>query len=64
VTLLEATVQRKRAKAQAAALLDKAMTESRSLTVAEQIQFDALISRVEAFDSAIAQRESLRKLAL
>ncbi len=64
MTLLEATFQRRNAKAQAAALLDKAMAESRSLTVAEQVQFDALLARMQEFDNAIAQRESLRKLAL
>jgi len=61
VTLLELTFQRKKAKTEASGLLDKAMSESRTLTVAEQVQFDVLAARVHELDAAIAQRESLRK---
>lgn len=60
--LLELNYQRKKAKAEAAGLLDKAMAESRTLTIAEQVQFDALAARIQEFDTAIAERDSLRKL--
>lgn len=62
MTLLELAFQRKRAKAEAAGLLDKAMAESRTLTLPEQVRFDALTARIHELDGAIAQRESLRKL--
>lgn len=62
-TLLELTFQRRKAKAQAAELLDKAVLESRSLTVAEQVRFDSLTARINTLDEQIAQRESLRKVA-
>jgi hypothetical protein len=63
VTLLELNFQRRKAKTEASGLLDKAMAESRSLTIAEQIHFDALTARIQVLDTAIAERESLRKLA-
>ena len=62
MTLLELTFQRKKAKAEASGLLDKAVAESRSLSVAEQVRFDALTAHIHALDEQIAQRESLRKL--
>lgn len=62
MTLLELAYQRRKAKMEAAALLDNAVLQSRSLTVAEQVRFDALTSRIHALDSEIAARESLRKL--
>lgn len=61
MNLLELNFQRKKAKAEASGLLDKAMAESRSLSIAEQVRFDALLTRVHELDAAISQRESLRK---
>jgi hypothetical protein len=63
VTLLELNFQRRKARTEAAGLLDAAMAESRALTVAEQVRFDGLTARIHEFDNAIAERESLRKLA-
>ena len=62
MTLLELTFQRRKAKGEASGLLDRAMAESRTLTVAEQVRFDALTARINELDAAITQRESLRKL--
>ena len=61
-TLLELTFQRRKAKKQAAELLDKAVTESRSLSIPEQVRFDVLTAQVHTLDEQIAQRESLRKM--
>ena len=61
MTLLELTFQRRKARQAANDLLDKAATEGRALTIAEQVSFDALLSRIQELDGAIAQRESLRK---
>lgn len=61
MTLLELTFQRKKAKAEASGLLDNAMAESRTLSIAEQVRFDSLTARIQDLDAAIAQRESLRK---
>ncbi|GEM_PF-4793692 len=61
MTLLELTFQRKKAKQAAACLLDGAVLESRSLTIAEQVRFDALAARIHELDDAISRRESLRK---
>jgi len=63
MTLLEMNFQRRKARAEAAELLDKAVTEFRSLTVAEQVRFDGLTARIHELDTAIAEREALRKLA-
>ncbi|MFZ0915025.1 MAG: hypothetical protein WBQ76_13920 [Candidatus Korobacteraceae bacterium] len=63
MTLLELNYQRRKAKSEATGLLDRAVTESRSLTLAEQVHFDALTARLHEFDTAIAERKSLRKLA-
>ena len=59
-TLLELSFQRRKVKAEAAGLLDKAVAESRTLSIAEQVHFDA---RIHELDTAFATRESLRKLA-
>jgi hypothetical protein len=64
VTLLELNFQRRKVRAEAAGLLDRAVQESRTLTVAEQVRFDTLTARIHELDRAIAERESLRKLAL
>jgi hypothetical protein len=63
VTLLELTFQRKKVRCEASGLLDKAMAESRTLTIAEQVRFDSLTARIQDLDAAISQRESLRKVA-
>lgn len=62
MTLLELAYQRRKAKKEAAELLDKAVLETRSLTIPEQVRFDSLTARIQDLDAAIAQRESLRKL--
>ncbi len=62
-TLLELNFQRRKANAEAAGLLDKAVAESRTLSIAEQVHFDALTARIHELDAAFAERESLRKLA-
>jgi hypothetical protein len=62
VTLLELNFQRRKAKKEAAEMLDKAVIEARSLTIAEQVRFDSLTARIHELDAAIAQRESLRKV--
>ena len=62
MNLLELTFQRRKAKTEAMGLLDRAVTESRSLTIAEQVHFDTLTARITELDHAIAERESLRKL--
>lgn len=63
MTLLELNFQRRKAKTEAAGLLDAAMAESRTLSIAEQVHFDALTARIQVLDTAISERESLRKLA-
>lgn len=62
MNLLELSFQRRKAKQEASALLDKAVAESRSLTIAEQVRFDTLTARIHELDGRIAERESLRKL--
>lgn len=62
MTLLELNYQRRKAKTEAAGLLDRAVIEARSLTIAEQIRFETLTARIHELDAQIAQRESLRKL--
>jgi hypothetical protein len=62
MTILELNFQRRKAKTEAVGLLDKAVTESRTLTTAEQIRFDTLTARIHEMDAAIVERESLRKL--
>lgn len=61
-TLLELNFQRRKAKTDATGLLDRAVTEARNLSVAEQVRFDALSARIHELDAAIVERESLRKL--
>ena len=61
-TLLELNFQRRKVKTEAAGLLDKAVTESRTLSIAEQVRFDTLTTRIHELDAAIVERESLRKL--
>lgn len=63
MTLLELNFQRRKAKGEAAAMLDAAVTECRSLTIAEEVRFAGLTARIHELDGAIAERESLRKLA-
>lgn len=61
MTLLELYYQRRQAKTKAACLLNTAMSESRALTIPEEIQFDGIAARVQELDTAIAERQSLRK---
>lgn len=63
MTLLELSYQRRKAKAEATGLLDRAVDESRSLSISEQVRFEALTARIHELDTAFAERESLRKLA-
>jgi hypothetical protein len=62
MTLLELSFQRRKAKKEAAEMLDKAVLESRTLSVSEQVRFDSLTARIHELDGQIAERESLRKL--
>ncbi|MGD0629018.1 MAG: hypothetical protein ABR987_06690 [Terracidiphilus sp.] len=62
MTLLELNFQRRKAKAEATRLLDCAVNEGRSLSIPEQVRFDALTARIHELDAAFAERESLRKL--
>jgi hypothetical protein len=64
MTLLELNFQRRKVRKEAQGLLDKAMAESRSLTITEQVQFDALTARIRELDAAIVRRQSLRKAAI
>jgi hypothetical protein len=61
MTLLEISYQRSKAKREANNLLDRAVVEARSLTISEQIKFDALTARIQELDAQFVQRESLRK---
>lgn len=61
MTLLELTYQRRTARQEANALLDKATREARNLTVSEQIAFDGLLARISEMDALIEQRTALRK---
>lgn len=61
MTLLELTFQRCKARQEANALLDKATSEARNLTVSEQIAFDGLLARISQMDTLIEQRAALRK---
>ena len=61
MTLLELTFQRCKARQEANALLDKAASEARNLTVSEQLTFDGLLARISEMDTLIEQRAALRK---
>jgi hypothetical protein len=63
MTLLEISVLRSKAKREAARLLDTAVAESRSLSIAEQVRFDSLTAHIQELDVLFVQRESLRKAA-
>ena len=54
--------QRRKAKKEAAELLDHAMAEFRTLSVAEDVRFSSLTGRIAELDAAIIERDSLRKL--
>ncbi len=62
MTLLELNYQRRKARTEATGLLDSAVTEARSLTIPEQVRFDSLTARMHDLDTAITEREALRKL--
>jgi hypothetical protein len=59
MNLLELLYQRCKAHKAAHDLLDKAATESRGLTVTEQLQFDCLSARVQKLDHEIEERSAL-----
>lgn len=63
MTLLEINFQRRKVRVEAAALLDTAIREARTLSIVEAVRFDALTERVHELDAAYDARESLRKLA-
>ena len=63
MTLLELTYLRGKAQREARELLDRATLGARSLTITEQVQFDALLARVHELDAALEARANLRKLA-
>lgn len=60
MTLLELNFQRRKAKNTAQELLDRAITEGRALSIAEQVRFDSFTAQIAQLDEAIAERESLR----
>jgi hypothetical protein len=62
VTLLEISFQRRKAKADASGLLDAAVAESRTLTIAELVRFDALGARIQDFDVQFSLRSNLRNM--
>jgi len=61
LTLLELNFQCRKAHKEANELLDQAVIDGRTMTVAEQCRFDALLARMTELKAAIAQRDSLRK---
>ena len=63
MNLNELTYQRRTAKRTAQEMLDRAITEGRTLSIAEQVQFDSLATRISELYTAITERESLRRLA-
>ena len=62
MTLLEISFQRRKAKVEASGLLNTAVAESRTLTIAEHVRFDALAARIQDLDVQFAQRSNLRKM--
>ena len=63
MNLLEINFQRRKLRKDANALLDKAVLESRKLTVTEQCQFDSMLARIQELDVQFEQRSNLRKAA-
>jgi hypothetical protein len=61
LNLPELSFQCRKAHKEANELLDTAVLESRSMTVAEQVRFDGLLAKMSDLKAQIAQRESLRK---
>ena len=60
-TLLELTHRLSQARVKARGLLDTALTQTRALTIAEQVQFDSLVGRCTELESQIEARCALRK---
>jgi hypothetical protein len=60
-TLLDLTHQLAQARTRARGLLDTAHTQSRALSMAEQIEFDSLITNCHALEAQIEARCALRK---
>lgn len=61
MTLLELTHQLSQTRVRAQRLLDTAHAEKRDLAIAEQIEFDSLITRGHEIEGAIEARIALRK---
>jgi hypothetical protein len=61
MTLLELNYQRRKTTAEAGELLDAAVLEHRSLTLAEQARFDSLTARIHEIDCSFIEREAFRK---
>ena len=62
MTLLELSYQRRKAKAEATGLLDRAVNESRSLSISEQVRFDTLTARIHELDTAICGARITQKV--
>lgn len=60
-TLLELTHRLSHAKVKARGLLDTALTQSRALSIGEQVEFDSLVSRCHELEAQIEARCALRK---
>jgi hypothetical protein len=63
VNLLELHYQQRKARTEAHALLDLAVTEGRNLSLTEKVKFDLLLARCKEIDASIVQRENIRKMA-
>ncbi len=59
--LLELTHRLSQARVKARHLLDTAFTQSRSLSIAEQVEFDSHIERCHELEAQIEARCALRK---
>lgn len=62
MNLMELNYQKRKLRKEANQLLDLAVMEGRNLSVTEQIRFDSLTSRIAELNSAIIQRENIRKM--
>lgn len=60
MTLLELTYQQSKARREAGEILDRAVLESRALTIAEQVRFDSLLARCKELEAAFDKRAALR----
>lgn len=60
-TLLDLNHRLGQTRVKARGLLDTAFTQARALSIAEQIEFDSLVSRCKELESQIEARCALRK---